>query len=195
MLIEDDIDGAKDLVIRSLSEHKEALGGESSILLIPGYVILAEANIIENKLKKAEIFDDMLSNAEVDKSKFTASGAENSLATQLRNLAKNDKKMRMFTPEEQEAIIQAAKGGSTQNMLKFFGRFAPTGVVGGIFTGELAAKLPIIGPVISAGTVLSRKLATAQRTQDVQNLADMMRLGKAPQLESRLKDEIGRAHV
>lgn len=56
MLIEDDIDGAKDLVIRSLSEHKEALGGESSILLIPGYVILAEANIIENKLKKAEEF-------------------------------------------------------------------------------------------------------------------------------------------
>ena len=56
MLIEDDIDGAKDLVIRSLSEHKEALGVESSILLIPGYVILAEANIIENKLKKAEEF-------------------------------------------------------------------------------------------------------------------------------------------
>ena len=141
-----------------------------------------------NKLKKAEIFDDMLSNAELDKSKFTASGAENSLATQLRNLAKNDKKMRLFTAEEQNAIIEAAKGGSTQNMLKFFGRFAPTGVVGGIFTGELAAKLPVVGPLISGGTVLARKLATGQRTQDVQNLADMMRLGKKPELESRLRD-------
>ncbi len=141
-----------------------------------------------NKLKKAEIFDDMLSNAELDKSKFTASGAENSLATQLRNLAKNDKKMRLFTAEEQNAIIEAAKGGSTQNMLKFFGRFAPTGVVGGIFTGELAANLPVVGPLISGGTVLARKLATGQRTQDVQNLADMMRLGKKPELESRLRD-------
>ena len=125
----------------------------------------------------------MLSNAELDKSKFTASGAENSLATQLRNLAKNDKKMRLFTAEEQNAIIEAAKGGSTQNMLKFFGRFAPTGVVGGIFTGELAANLPVVGPLISGGTVLDRKLATGQRTQDVQNLADMMRLGKKPELE------------
>ena len=141
-----------------------------------------------SKLKKAEIFDDMLSNAELDKSKFTASGAENSLATQLRNLAKNDKKMRLFTAEEQNAIIEAAKGGSAQNMLKFFGRFAPTGVVSGIFTGELAAKLPVVGPLISGGTVIARKLATGQRTQDVQNLADMMRLGKKPELESRLRD-------
>jgi len=147
-----------------------------------------DARASYNKLKKAEIFDDMLANAELDKSKFTASGAENSLATQLRNLAKNDKKMRLFTPEEQEAIIEAAKGGSTQNMLKFFGRFAPTGVVGGIFTGELLAKLPVVGPILSAGTILSKKLATGQRTQDVQNLAEMMRLGRKPQLESRLKD-------
>lgn len=56
MLIEDDIDGAKELAIKTLSDLKEALGGESSILLIPGYVILAEANITDNKLKKAEEF-------------------------------------------------------------------------------------------------------------------------------------------
>lgn len=56
MLIEDDIDGAKEMAIKTLSELKEALGGESSILLIPGYVVLAEANIIDNKLKKAEEF-------------------------------------------------------------------------------------------------------------------------------------------
>ena len=56
MLIEDDIDGAKENAIKTLSDLKEHLGGESSILLIPGYVILAEANIIDNKLKKAEEF-------------------------------------------------------------------------------------------------------------------------------------------
>lgn len=56
MLIEDDIDGAKDLIMKTLSELKDQLGGESSILLLPGYVLLAEANIIDNKLKKAEEF-------------------------------------------------------------------------------------------------------------------------------------------
>ena len=56
MLIEDDIDGAKELAIKSLSDLKESLGGESSILLIPVYVVLAEANIVDGKLKKAEEF-------------------------------------------------------------------------------------------------------------------------------------------
>lgn len=56
MLIEDDIEGAKDIIVKTLSELKDALGGESSIFLLPGYVILAEANIIDNKLKKAEEF-------------------------------------------------------------------------------------------------------------------------------------------
>jgi hypothetical protein len=56
MLIEDDIEGAKDLIMKTLSELKVQLGGESSILLLPGYIILAEANIIEVKLKKAEEF-------------------------------------------------------------------------------------------------------------------------------------------
>tara|TARA_R110000868_G_scaffold28088_4_gene105657 strand:+ start:1496 stop:3160 length:1665 start_codon:yes stop_codon:yes gene_type:complete len=170
-----------DYVLNAPKEHISA--GDKG-----GLEAWKDARSSYNKLKKAEIFDDMLSNAELDKSKFTASGAENSLATQLRNLAKNDKKMRLFTTEEQNAIIEAAKGGSTQNMLKFFGRFAPTGVVGGIFTGGLLTNLPVVGPLISGGTVLSRKLATGQRAQDVQNLADMMRLGKKPELESRLRD-------
>ena len=55
MLIEDDIEGAKDIIVKTLSELKDALGGESSIFLLPGYVILAEANIIDNKLKKVLI--------------------------------------------------------------------------------------------------------------------------------------------
>jgi len=34
---------------------KEDLGGDSSILLLPGYFILGEANIVEGKLKRAEV--------------------------------------------------------------------------------------------------------------------------------------------
>ena len=45
-------------------EYKEDLGGENSVLLLPGYFILAEANIgfkfyliiADGKLKKAEEF-------------------------------------------------------------------------------------------------------------------------------------------
>ena len=120
----------------------------------------------------------MLYRAELDKSKFTASGAENSLAQQLRNLAKNEKQMRLFTKEEQQAIIEAAKGGNVQNMLKFIGRFAPTGPVTGIFTGGAIATNPVIGGTIAGTTAASRLAASQMRKTDVNKLADIMRAGQ-----------------
>jgi hypothetical protein len=106
---------------------------------------------------------------------------ENSLAKQLRQLAKNDKKMRLFSKEEQAAITAAAKGGTTQNMLKFFGRFAPTGPVSSIFTGGAAVMAPGIGIPLAAGAAGSRVAATAMRQKSVNDLANMMRMGQAPQ--------------
>jgi hypothetical protein len=137
------------------------------------------------KLKKAEIFEDMLSNAQLDRSKFTASGEENSMAQQLRQLAKNDKKMRLFTKQEQEAIVDAAKGGTAQNLFKFFGRFAPTGPVSGIFSGGAMALEPSIGIPIATGAAGSRMAAENIRRSSIQNLADMMRLGRMPELQPR----------
>lgn len=137
------------------------------------------------KLKKAEIFEDMLSNAQLDRSKFTASGEENSMAQQLRQLAKNNKKMRLFTKQEQEAIVDAAKGGTAQNLFKFFGRFAPTGPVSGIFSGGAMALEPSIGIPIATGAAGSRMAAENVRRSSIQNLADMMRLGRMPELQPR----------
>jgi len=142
----------------------------------------AEARNSYSRLKKSEIFDDMLQNAELDKSKFTQSGSENSLAQQLRQLAKNDKKMRTFTPEEQQAIKDAAKGGTVQNMLKFYGRFAPTGPVSSIFSGGATVYEPLIGVPFTAGAVGSRAAATAMRQNSVENLGAQMRLGAKPKL-------------
>jgi hypothetical protein len=141
-----------------------------------------------SKLKKAEIFDDMFENAQLDQSKFTVSGAENSLATQLRNLAKNDKKMRMFSVDEQDAIKEAAKGGKVQNLLKFYGRFAPTGPVTSIFTGGAAYAEPSLGVPFALGALGARKGAETLRKQSVSNLADMMRLGAMPEVEARTKN-------
>lgn len=144
-----------------------------------------DARSAYSKLKKSEIFEDMLNNAELDKSKFTASGAENSMAQQLRQLAKNDKKMRLFTKQEQESIENAAKGGTTQNLLKFYGRFAPTGVVSGIFSGGAIAYEPTIGAPLAAGAAASRMGAEAMRRTAIENLAAQMRLGRMPELQPR----------
>ena len=132
-----------------------------------------------SRMKKGEIFEDMLFKAELDKSKFTQSGAENSMAQQLRNLAGNKSKMRMFTEEEQKAIIAASKGGNAQNLFKFFGRFAPTGPVSSIFTGGLAAYEPTIGVPVALGALASRAAATQMRKNSIENLGDIMRSGGA----------------
>jgi hypothetical protein len=144
-----------------------------------------EARTTYSKLKKAEIFEDMFANAELDKSKFVASGEENSMAQQLRQLAKNDKKMRLFSAEEQKAITQAAKGGTLQNLLKFYGRFAPTGPITGAIAGAGSILSPMVGIPLAAGAAGSRVLATDLRRSAIENLMEQMRLGAPPELLPR----------
>lgn len=141
----------------------------------------SEARNAYSKMKKSEVFEDMLNEAKLDKSKFTQSGEENSLAKQLRQLAKNDKKMRLFTKDEQDAIEKAAKGGNVQNMLKFFGRFAPTGVVPVGLSVGTTALAPMIGIPLTIGAAGSRGLATNMRRGSVEDLTNMMRTGGVPQ--------------
>jgi len=147
-----------------------------------------EARTTYGKLKKAEVFEDMLRNAELDKSKFVASGEENSMAQQLRQLAKNDKKMRLFTKEEQEAITKAAKGGTVQNLLKFYGRFAPTGPITGAIAGAGSILSPMVGIPLAIGAAGSRVAATDLRRSAIENLMEQMRLGAPPQLQPRTQN-------
>jgi hypothetical protein len=136
-----------------------------------------EARDTYARLSKSEVFTDMLENAQLDKSKFSMSGMENSLAQQLRQLSKNDKKMRLFTEAEQEAIKKAAKGGVGQNALRFVGKFAPTSAVSSI-PALLATS--VSGPAGLAATAASmgaRIGATQMRKSDVNKLAALMRAG------------------
>jgi len=129
------------------------------------------------RMSKGEIFEDMLENAQLDTSKFSMSGIENSLAQQLRQLAKNDKKMRMFTPKEQAAIKDAVKGGKVQNMLRFFGKFAPTSSVSSIPALLTTAASAPLGLTLTGGAIGGRYLAQQIRKSDVKNLAALMRAG------------------
>lgn len=142
----------------------------------------SEARNAYSRMKKSEVFEDMLNEAKLDRSKFTQSGEENSLAKQLRQLAKNDKRMRLFTGDERDAIEKAAKGGTAQNMLKFFGRFAPTGPVSGLFTGGATVMAPAVGIPMALGAAGSRIAATNMRQTSIEDLANMMRMGQVPQI-------------
>lgn len=131
-----------------------------------------EARADYAKMKKSEMITTILDNADV------AQGSkEASIASQLSSLAKNDKKMRIFTPDEQEAIREAAKGGNLQVMLRTIGKLTPLTPAAAIFT----AVNPF-GAYTAAGGFAAKTLAEQRRTQQVNRLAERMRLGEAPQI-------------
>jgi hypothetical protein len=124
------------------------------------------------KMKKSETITDILDNADV------AQGSkEASIASQLSSLAKNPKKMRVFTEAEQEAIREAAKGGNLQVMLRTLGKLTPMTPAAAIFT----AVNPF-GAYTAAGGFAAKTIAEQRRVQQTNRLAERMRLGEAPQV-------------
>lgn len=136
------------------------------------------------RFKKSEIFTDMLDEALLDRTKFSQSGTENSLAQQMRKLAKNEKRMRLFSKGEQDAIIEAAKGSDLQQTLKFVGRFAPTSTVSSIPTLALGAGDLLTGSAFAGATTLGRMGATRMREGAITDLARFMRSGQPNRYET-----------
>ena len=131
-----------------------------------------------SRLRKSEVFTDMLDRSEIDKAGM---GVEKSLTNQLRALAKDPKKMRLFTVEEQAAITQAAKGGSVQNILSQFGRFAPTSAVSSIPSILATAASAPLGLAATAGAIGSKMASTKMKQNELNKLAAVMRAGsKSP---------------
>ena len=129
-----------------------------------------------SRLSKAEIFQDMLNKSEINASKV---GTEKYLHNKLLQLSNDDDKMRLFTPTEQKAIQEAAKGGKIQNVLKMAGKYSPESVVAtaaGSYAGAqmLGPAGAVIAPIIGGA---SKMAATQIRKNDVSKLAALMRAG------------------
>lgn len=124
------------------------------------------------KVKKSELIEDIVARAEVSQS-----GKEPTIAQGLSALAKNNKKMRFFTADEQEAIREAAKGGTMQSMLRTIAKFSPMTPAAAIFT----AVNPY-GAYTAAAGMAAKELSTARRMQQMNALASRMRLGQTPEV-------------
>jgi len=137
-----------------------------------------------SRLKKAEIFDDMVTDAQ-----FTNQSLSTSLKNQMNSLAKNDRRMRLFSPAEQEAIKQVARGSATQKTLDLMSKFAPDTVMGVLSTvGTHALSGNLSSALLSGTTFGAKQIANVNKNNAVAKLADMMRLGEIPQFESRAKN-------
>jgi hypothetical protein len=129
-----------------------------------------------SRLSKSEVFEDMLNKSEINASKV---GTEKYLHNKLLELSNNEKKMRLFTPTEQKAIQEAAKGGKIQNVLKMAGKYSPESVVATATGSYVGAQMlgpagAVIAPILGGA---SKAAATQIRKSDVNKLAALMRAG------------------
>jgi hypothetical protein len=159
---------------------------------------LSKARNLYARSKKSDVMSDILERAEIKAgANFTQSGLENSLRQELKSLALNKKRMAGFTKAEQDAIQAAAKGGNVQNVLRYFGKYAPTSVIpagigSGIGAGIGAAMGGPVGAAIGSAVVptvgaAARAGATRIGMNRLQELQDMIALGRMPENQRRTR--------
>lgn len=116
---------------------------------------LTEARNLWTRASKGQTIENLITRAQNRASQFSGSGYENALRTEFRNLAQSEKKMRLFTRTEQNAIRKVARGGAMENSLRMLGKLAPTGIVSTALGGGVGFAVggPVGGAaVLAAGT-------------------------------------------
>ena len=131
--------------IDNFIENDAPSGGEE------GVEALKEARGYWSRARKGDVIEDLLFDARLDSpGTFTGAGVENATRREFKKLAKSND-FRLFTKDEQKAILAVVQGGPFSNAARFIGKFAPTGVVSGALGPSLGTILGIGGAGIASG--------------------------------------------
>jgi hypothetical protein len=128
---------------------------------------------------KTSTIEHLVERARDRSSQFSGSGYENALRTEFRQLARNDKRMAQFNDAERAAIRKVANGGAVGNLLRYLGKWAPTGVVSQAATGGIGYAVggPVGAVALPAVGFGARQGATALTARNARMAADLMRTG------------------
>lgn len=167
-------------IVDTLDRYADTVGRQDLVSGSPRAAkAYREARNLYSRSRKAQTLDELIERAELTASNFTGSGMENAVRTEFRSLAKNQKRMRLFTAEEQAAIRKVAKGGPVENTLRMLGKFAPTGVVSaGLSAGAgLVAGGPIGAVALPVAGAASRLAATRITLKNADRANELVRRG------------------
>lgn len=181
-------------IIDSIDDFLDTSG--SSSLSAPANIDVGEigkrydvARDLWGRMRKSEMVQQAIADAELQ-----ASGIENGIRIQIRQILKNPKKRKFFNESDIEALRQVEKGTTSANLAKLLGRFGmsegkATNVLGGSIGGAAGAGVgsAVGGPVgaaVGAGAVmgggqLSRKLAQRITAGNAKFADDIVRAGKS----------------
>lgn len=133
----------------------------------------AQANAVNTIAHKAQTIEQTIQKArDMSAANYSASGFENALRQQFKNLLTSRTALRGFTDEEVAAIRKVAEGGPIENVLRWVGKLAPTGVVsGGLAGGAGYALGGVPGAAAVLGTGIAARGGATASTLNNANLA------------------------
>lgn len=139
-----------------------------------------EARSLWSRLRKAEVIDEIFEKAQnAVGANYTSAGLETALRQKFRALADNQKKMRMFTKEEQGAIRRVVRGGPVENIVRLIGKMAPRGVISGGFNIGVGATMgPVAGIASTVVGEVARRKASTMTQKNAERVSEMVRRGQ-----------------
>lgn len=168
-------------VVAEMDNYLSSIGNKD-VFSLQGNVKTALDNVKAARqdwrnLSRAETIEDALKYAEISADRPTASKSE-LIRTAMINLARDKRKMNIFSEAEQNAIRAVAKGGPLDTMFSMFAKFNPERnqiVAGGTLAGVMTK--PEIALPVAAGGFLSDKALGAMRESAGQRLVNQVASG------------------
>jgi len=142
---------------------------------------LSQASALYHKAMKGQEIEQAIELAGNRAGQFSGSGFENALRTEFRALDRRYIKGDLpgYTQEEIDAIRKVASGGPIENILRYFGKAAPTGIVsalGGAGAGYLAGG-PVGAAAVMGTGAGARMAATALQKRNAAVADALVRRG------------------
>lgn len=178
-------------IARGLGDRRADV--ETAVQQTPGINTARELN---TRFRKSQLIDETLQ--DVQNTRLTAGGTEQAMRVTFGRLMRS-RDMERFTPEEQDAIRNAANGTLSQNVLNVLGKFSPHGFLNTLFTigaGHATGGIPGAIGALTAGEV-ARQGASLAATRNARLVSEMVRSGgqATPQISPAIIENLVRAGV
>jgi hypothetical protein len=143
---------------------------------------IKEARSAWQQVKKSETIEDLIQRAKDSAPNYSASGYENAIRREFIKFVKDPDNLRGFTQQEIAAIRHVAQGGLVENILRYAGKLAPTGIVSAAGSGGIGYMLggPLGAAVAPAVGYLARAGATRATERNANLVSELIRGGKKP---------------
>lgn len=139
---------------------------------------LRQGREVWKRKMKTEALEDM-----VEKAQNQATGFENGLVIQFRQLANNKNRMRSFSKQEQKMIKNVVRRGSAHGVMRAIGMLSPGSTFGGLVTGGTAVGSGILPGAALAATGAAAKAGAGALTRGKVNaIQRAVSTGQSPML-------------